>query len=198
MGPSPETIDALELELRQLGGVALVTFSARDGEIVIELAAEQPVDADILVLEAQRVAHGHFDGPVTVSVVTRPAEGDEGRPDLRVKVVLTAPVPGRGAVEVHLAHGDRRVRAVASTADRLAVAEAVVDALADLGFVVPFVPVSAHGVASELGAGSLVLLRNVATGQMRRGLASGSSSAESTTRAVLDALNRHLEPAPEG
>ena len=191
-------MDALELELRQLGGVSLVTFALRNGEMAIELAAEHPVDADHLLAEAQQLANGHFDLPVTISVVTRPGDGTEDREDLRVRVVLTAPVPDRGAVEVHLAHGERRVRTVASTADRLAVAEAVVGALGELGFVVPFVPVSAHGVASELGAGSLVLLRNAGTGELRRGLASGSSTAESTTRAVLDALNRHLEPLPEG
>lgn len=196
MSTRPEAIDALELELRQLGGVALVTFSERDGEVLVELAAEQPVDTDVLLVEAQRIAHGHVDGPVTVSVVTRAVPEVEDRPDIRVRFVLSEPVADERGVEVHLAHGANQVRALTSTDDRLAVAEAVVAALGDLGFVVPFVPVSAHAVASELGAGCLVLLRHVATGSLRRGLASGSSLAESTTRAVLDALNRHLEVVP--
>jgi hypothetical protein len=62
---------------------------------------------------------------------------------------------------------------------------------------VPYVPVAAHGLSVELGAGCLVMLRDPATGELRRGLGSGASDAESTVKAVLNALNRYLS-GPDG
>jgi hypothetical protein len=62
----------------------------------------------------------------------------------------------------------------------------------------PFEPVVVHALPAELGSGTLVLLEDPVSGDTRRGVSGGASPAESTARAVLNALNRYLQPAPFG
>lgn len=192
-GPAA-VLDRLELELRQLGGVSLVSFAERGGSLQVELVAEQLDDAERLRASAERVAARHIHGHVVVAVVTTPAEGPlEGRVRLTVSGTRTG-----GDVEVHLAFRDRRVAVRAPGDDRLAVAQAVVSGLQELAPPMPFEPVVVHALPAELGSGTLVLLEDPVSGDTRRGVSGGASPAESTARAVLNALNRYLQPAPFG
>jgi hypothetical protein len=192
-GPAA-VLDRLELELRQLGGVSLVSFAERGGSLQVELVAEELDDAERLRASAERVAARHIHGHVVVAVVTTPAEGPlEGRVRLTVSGARTG-----GDVEVHLAFRDRRVVVRAAGDDRLAVAQAVVSGLQELAPPMPFEPVVVHALPVELGSGTLVLLEDPVSGDTRRGVSGGASPAESTARAVLNALNRYLQPAPFG
>jgi hypothetical protein len=175
-------LDILELELRQLGGVSLVSFAERGGSLQVELVAEQLEDAERLKASAERVAARHVHGHVVVAVVATPAEG---------------PLEGRVRLsEAHLAFRDRRVSVVAPSDDRFAVAKAVVAGLQDLAPPMPFEPIVVHALPAELGSGTLVVLEDPVTGDTRRGISGGASPAESTARSVLNALNRYLQPSP--
>jgi hypothetical protein len=121
------------------------------------------------------------------------AGADDAHLDARVRLVLAAPRLGRTEVEVHLSFRDRRVTVVAPADDRVAGASAVVTALRELVPSLPYEAVMAHGLPSEMGAGTLVVLENPTTREVRRGVSGGASVAESTARAVLNALNRYLQ-----
>jgi hypothetical protein len=185
-------LDILELELRQLGGVSLVSFAERGGSLQVELVAEQLEDAERLKASAERVAARHVHGHVVVAVVATPAEGPlEGRVRLSFGGSRTG-----GDIEAHLAFRDRRVSVVAPSDDRFAVAKAVVAGLQDLAPPMPFEPIVVHALPAELGSGTLVVLEDPVTGDTRRGISGGASPAESTARSVLNALNRYLQPSP--
>jgi hypothetical protein len=185
-------LDLLELELRQLGGVSLVSFAERGGSLQVELVAEQFDDADRLKASAERVAARHVRGHVVVGVVQAPAEGPlEGR----VRLTVSSRRVDRD-VEIHLAFRERRVTVIAPGDDRFAVAIAVVAGLRELAPPVPFEPIVVHGLPAELGSGTLVVLEDPVSGETRRGVSGGASPAESTARSVLNALNRYLQPAP--
>lgn len=198
-GPDREAlIDALELELRQLDGVTFVAFGERDGATLVELAAgaSSGPAAEVLRSDALRVALAHVEGPVVVEIY----DGSPGAPvgrtsENRVQLLLTLPVDDSGAVEVHLARLDRRASAHAEGGHPAAVAEAVLVALGRLGLRVPFSLVGVHDLAPEMGAGTLVVLRDDLSGELRRGLAAGRTTAECAARAVLNALNRYLQSA---
>ncbi|HLH47540.1 MAG TPA: hypothetical protein VKV25_10290 [Acidimicrobiales bacterium] len=187
-------IDQLELELRQLEGVSFVAFAERPETTCVEIGVEPGYDSDRLREQATRLALGVLDGEVTVEVVAVGGREPTAR-DERVQLVAVVPVPERPGVLVHLAHRGQRVAVEAAGVGRLAVAEAVVGGLGQLGFAVPYRPTAAHGLSDELGSGTLVVLEDPATGQVRRGIAAGRSTADATARSVLAALNRFLQPA---
>jgi hypothetical protein len=190
----PDRADALELELRQLHGVRLVAIGELGGTTVVEIATDPTVDVEEVREQARRVVTGHITGPVSVEVVDDdPTSMPPSRSDRRVRLLLTVPTPGGPTVEVHLAHHEQRVMVEAPTADRLPIAAAVLEGLRRLGLPAPWEAVSAHDIVDELGSGTLVVLRNPATGVRRRGLATGRDSADATARAVLNALNRYLQ-----
>jgi hypothetical protein len=192
---SPATMDALELELRQLDGVGYVSFPERQSRTVIGVAVHPGADAADVRAEAHRLAVRHLAGPIEVEIV-----GDEHPPaprhrGMRVRLLLSLRPSGDDRVELHLAQGDRRAVVEAMASDSVAVASQVVRALEQLGYRTPFVVESVHDLSPELGSGSLVVLRHPLSGQRRRGLANGATSAEAHARAVLNALNRYLQPS---
>ena len=195
---NPTASDALELELRQIPGVAFVAFGEDQGATLVEVGTAGPCDPDEVRAEVLRLAVGYIEGPVSVEMVGQPTASTDGScsPSLRVRLSLTLVEPHRPVVELHLYHRGRNVRVEARAGDHSSVAEAVIAALADLGLPVPFRLVAVHALSPELGAGTLVVFHDPVTGQVRRGLATGTSGEESTARAVLNALNRYLQSAP--
>jgi hypothetical protein len=187
-------IDRLELELRQLGGVGFVAFAERSGAVHVELGVEPGADPALIRAEATRLTLGALDGEVVVElVVDGGGPSAPGRP--RVRLLAVVELPDRPVARLHLGYAERQVTVETSSTDRLAVARAVVAGLGELGFAVPYEPAAAHGLAEELGSGTLVILREPRTGEIRRGLAGGRGAADSTARSVLSALNRFLSPA---
>jgi hypothetical protein len=196
----PLSNDALELELRQLAGVRLVSIAGGRGPTLVEIAADPAADVEELRDEARSLVLGHIDGgDVSVQIVGTDPPSVPSRSDRRVRLLLTVPLAGEPFVAVHLAHRDRRAMVEAPVDDRLAVATAVIEGLRALGLAVRHEAASAHGLPDELGAGTLVVLRDPRTGLARRGLATGRDTADATARAVLNSLNRLLpELDPDG
>jgi hypothetical protein len=187
----------LELELRQLSGVRLVSFGRSGEATLVELAAEDGTNEDRLRRDARRVTLGHIDGPVVIELVDDPASAG-ARLDGRVRLLFLPPSGSRARAEVHLAYRDRQVTVDAADGGRGPVAAAVLDGLRRLGFSVAYELNGAHGLPDEMGSGTIVVLTDPRSGAERRGLAPGGDIAEATARAVLDALNRSLRtPSPE-
>jgi hypothetical protein len=186
-------IDQLELEIRKIDGVNFVGVTADDDAIVVQLGAEPGADISVLRRDVAHLAAAHLDGEVRVQLVGTEAPTSAG-PSLRVRLVAADERPD-GSIEVALAHRDTGSSATRPGSGRLDVAAAVLAALSGLGFAVPWVPAAAQSLPEDLGAGTLVVLTDPATGRIRRGVAGGRSEAEATARAVLCALNRFLTPA---
>jgi hypothetical protein len=197
--------DELELELRQLAGVSFVGFGQRGAAVLVEVGVQPGADRAVVTEAARRVAAGHLAGEVVVEVTSppRPApvaapsgppEGWSQRPDLRVQLVLTVLLSETPEVELHLAHAGRRVAVVATLGDRRGTARATIDGLTRLGFHVPFSVEWAEPLTVGEGDGTIVVLRHSVTGELRRGLSTARTTEESGARAVLNALNRYLQP----
>ncbi|MHB8507011.1 MAG: hypothetical protein ACYDEN_15060 [Acidimicrobiales bacterium] len=188
----PAAVDQLELEIRQLSGITFVGFGDRDGGLLIEVAAREGADTVALRAAVERVAATLLDGNVVVEVL---GERRDGRRAERERLQVALPVPGTATVELHLAFGHRRTAVEADGDDAVAVARAVVAGLGILGLPTPFGVTAAHNLPPELGSGTIVLLEDARTGEPRRGLARGRTPAEAAARAVLNALNRFLQPS---
>lgn len=188
-------VDQLELEVRQLAGVTFVGVGRRDGSLLVEVAAADGAELAALRAEVHRLAAALVDGPVIVEVLGRT---DENRPEARVRLQVTLPLPGTTAAELHLAYRQRRTAVQADESDGLAVAGAVLAGLAALGLPAPWTATVVHALPEEIGAGALVVLEHHRSGETRRGVARGRSQADAVARAVLNALNRFLEGARPG
>ena len=189
--------DQLELELRQLPGVLMVGFSRRDDAVVIELGIDEDADLHPVRTEAVRLAATAVEAPVVVEIV-RPSGPDDpdGHPASRMRVQLLGVTAAAGGqrVEIHLAHRGRRVSVAARPGDSVGVAGAVLDGLGELGLPVPFEPAAVHLLPDDLGGGVMVLLRHRRVDAVRRGTAGGRWLEEAVARAVLNGLNRYLQP----
>ena len=186
----------IELELRRIVGVV----SAR-----VEHAPEEPLAISLAVVgSAVGVAEAaiaatrpYFEGGVEVQVieVSPPAASEESRTPERVRLLGVHFRPQQAGVEVHLAHGDRQ--AVGRSADRrlVGVARATMGALRALGADVPF-DVQAITNLGPGGTGPvLVRLTTEDSGSIRLGVVAADDEHQATVRALLHALNRHLERA---
>ncbi len=191
----PVAIDQLELELRQLAGITFVGFGERDGALAIEIAAREGSDTAALRTAVERIAAALLDGNLVVEVL---GERSDDRRGQRVRLRVAVPVAAVGTVELHLALGHRRTAVEADAGDAIAAGRAVVAGLETLGLPTPFGVTAAHELPPDLGSGTLVLLEDTRTGEHRRGLARGATPAEAAARAVLNALNRFLQPAAPG
>lgn len=185
--------DALELELRQLPGVSFVSFSDDDGPGYIELVVVPGTEHVRVREDAARCVVNHVEAPTEIRVYSPPPDqpGMPGRPG-RVRLVLVLPSDGGAAIEVQLSQGLHRHSTRALAGDTTAVGRAVLEALKGLGAHVPYEILGFHALPSDWGAGILALLRNTATGELRRGVATGRAPADAAARAVLDAVNRSL------
>lgn len=185
--------DGLELELRRLEGVSFVSFGERQGATFVELSVAGPTDTNALRAAALRLALGYLEGPIVIDVVDPPPTSSSRRPELRVQLAVRGPAEGEESVEVHLAYRDRAVATDGIVGDQSSIVDAVLTGLHELGLPVPFETSVISDLSAELGDGTLVVLRDEATGDVRRGLATGRSPEEATARAVLNGLNRYLE-----
>jgi len=184
--------DALELELRQLPGVAFVSFSDDGGATTIELLVRPGTEHAKVREEAARCALNHLDGPTEIRVFTPAPDHPVPARGGRFRLVLVMPTDGGALFEVQLSRGRRVYASQAVAGDTVAVGNAVIEALRGLGAHVPYDVVAFHALPAEWGAGVLAVLRDTSTGEIRRGVASGRAPADAAARAVLDALNRSL------
>jgi hypothetical protein len=184
--------EALELELRQLPGVSFVSFSEDDGTTLIELVVTPSTEHATVRHLAARAAVNHLEGPAEVRVVTPPDDRVALGQGNRVGLLVVMPSDGASAIEVQLYRGRERYTTRAVAGDTVAVGRAVLEALRGLGAQVTFDVVGFHALPPEWGAGVLAVLRDVRTGELRRGVANGVGPSDAAARAVLHALNRSL------
>jgi hypothetical protein len=185
-------LDLLELELRQLPGVCLVTFDERDEVLVIQLGVEPGADLPHVRDRAGRATESHLDRPAIVEVVGTGAEQPAAETARRVRLLATIALPD-GEIEVHLAMGERRTIGRRRQPDvTTAAVEATLDALGAMDLTIPF----AFRWAGPLGDGTegalAVSLRASDGTGGRYGVAFAVEPAEAAARATLAALNRYL------
>ena len=186
------TTDALELELRQLSGVSFVGLAEREGTISIELVVSAGTEETRVKDEAMRCAANHLEGPAEVRVLAQPRDQPVPTRGGRVKLALVLPREGEAFMEIHLTRGSQSCVRRAVAGDTVSVGRAVLEALRGLGAHAPFEIAGIHALPPDWGAGVLVVLRDTATGELRRAVASGHFPADAAARAVLASLNRFL------
>lgn len=198
--PSGVNLLAVELELRRIVGVvsARVDRAEEDGDLSVSLAVVgQTTGVSEAALSALRA---YYDGPVDIDVIElspapRPATPP---PAERVRLLGVHTTADGDQIEVHLSHVGRQ--AVGRTDDRrlIGVARATMSALRSLGADLPFEIEAVTSLGAGQGAGPvLVLLRGneADQGDQRLGVVRGRDTHQATVRALLHALNRHLERA---
>lgn len=191
----------IELELRRIVGVvsARVEHPSPGEPLSISIAV---VGSTVGVADAAlAAARPYFEGSVEVDVieVAPPGAPPAGPVQERVRLLGVYAAPEQNRVEVHLAHGDRQ--AVGRSADLrlIGVARATMGALRSLGAHLPFEVEAITRLGP--GGGAPVLVRLTAdSGSTRLGVVAAEDGHQATVRALLHALNRHLERAfaPDG
>lgn len=198
--PSGVNLLGVELELRRIVGVvsARVDRGEEEGDLSVSLAVVgQTSGVSEAALSALRA---YYDGPVDIDVIElSPAPRPPAPPATeRVRLLGVHTSADGDQIEVHLAHVGRQ--AVGRTSDRrlIGVARATMSALRSLGADLPFEIEAVTSLGAGQGAGPvLVLLRgsDPDEGDQRLGVVRGRDSHQATVRALLHALNRHLERA---
>ncbi|HYA44799.1 MAG TPA: hypothetical protein VED59_04270, partial [Acidimicrobiales bacterium] len=180
------------LELRQLPGVSYVGLGEHEGTMLIELLVSVGTEQEKVRDEAARCASNHLEETAEIRILTQPRAQPVPTRGGRVKLALVLPSEGEAFMEVHLTRGSQRCVRRAVAGDTVSVGRAVLEALRGLGAHAPFEISGIHALSPDWGAGVLAVLRDTATGDLRRGLASGHSPGDAAARAVLAALNRFL------
>ena len=184
-------LDVLELELRQLPGVCLVTFDEREDVLVVQLGVEPGSDVDLVRDRAARATDSHIEREAVVEVVgaSAPRPPESAR---RVRLLATIALPD-GEIEVHLAMGERRTIGRRRQADATAAAvEAALDALGAMDLTIPFSLRWVGPIGENSEHAIAVSLRASDGSGGRYGVASAPEPTEAAARATLAALNRFL------
>lgn len=191
------SLDALELEIRRLTGVAGVGFSERDGLTAVHILVSDKDAVDEVRRRAAVLGKAHIDGGVSIEI----DDGDgpvAQAAETRVRLITVRRDPETGETEVHLEFGRHRSVGRGPVDLLKGSAEAVLEALGKLGIVVPYrvgevVAIGQNGVQT-------VLVEVMPTRQgmdVRHGAADGATIEEAACRATLHALNRWLS-GPNG
>jgi hypothetical protein len=197
--PNPPTMELgdLELELRLLPGVVGVALvQTGDGSAAqVTLLAVSP--APSLAEEAAQLALVHgLEVPLDVVDLGEPSEvADLPSPirrDHRVALVRAEFLPDTGVCEVELTAGEVRGVGRAAYGPMIGGVVATLDALRQVGTDPPFYLLSAYRVSVGPDAPTVVVLRPVAGGKDRIGIAHREHDVESASRATLSAVNRDL------
>jgi hypothetical protein len=191
----------IELELRRIVGVVSARVEHPSGGEPLAISVAVVGSTSGVVEGALAAARPYFEGAVEVEVleISPPAAAEGSRLGERVRLLGVYAGPEESPVEVHVAHGGRQ--AVGRSADRrlTGVARATMEALRALGADVPF-EVSAITNLDPAGSGPVLVRLISEDGSIRLGVVAAEDEHQATVRALLHALNRHLERAfdPDG
>ncbi|MFP5327074.1 MAG: hypothetical protein ACLGHT_06295 [Acidimicrobiia bacterium] len=179
-------IDGLELELRQVPGVAFVSVHAHeDGTPSVQAVAESAARTPEIRSQVDEIVSARLSGDAKLEFVSPPRE--------RVEVVGVFPTEDR--VVVALRHGPRNIRVKSRSTDPADIVGATLAALAELGADVPFRFEAAAAFEHQSSSGFLVMLDSNNGVGPRYGVARGPDERMAMVRATLSALNRHLDTA---
>jgi hypothetical protein len=185
-------LDLLELELRQLPGVCLVTFDERGDALIVQIGVEPDADLAGVRDRAARAADAHLDRPVTVEVVGAAEPQRPNETTRRVRLLATIALPD-GEIEVHLTLGERRTIGRRRQEDaRAAAVDATIDALGAMDIDVPYSLRWVGPLGDEAQGAIAVSLTGSDVAAGRYGVAVAEDPAEAAARATLAALNRFL------
>lgn len=177
--------DSLELELRQIAGVAVVDVRFGSDPLLVEIETDPQMGVDPTRIQqvAEDLARTHFPGELSI-LVSAPAAPAEEQGD-RTRLVGTEMLPG-GWIQLELARGAKVAR-VQSPPDIAALAGATLVAIRQLGHGGDLQVAAAHGLCAELGGGAVVALADRSGTLRHRGLASGPV-VEAVVKATLTAF----------
>ena len=197
-GSTTDPFDAVELALREFGGVEAIAVDPEYDVVRVQVAAE--TTGDDLARRTLEVVRHHLDRGVVVEVV----RGDQpvgARPGTPISWVPASPIellavrsdPARDEVEVHLGGGDvRTVGRAPLTRGLLGAAEAALDAWHRR----PGAPRRSVGWAHTVETSSdapvvvAVALEDARRVTVAHGIGDGTTHLDAAAHATVDALSR--------
>ncbi len=189
-----ETLNMLELELRQIPRVLGVGIEEADHALTVHLLTGAPAPHVMLLRSASEIARNHTTGQVVLTVTV---SAPQPEPSLAEKVVSVrlvgvrpAPATGPGEVVVELAYRKQLGNGRASGAGPRAAASATLGALAHLGLEVPVELKAALHLVGWLPERQVVVVA-LSSGDGRPnylGAGQGATVAEGASLAVLRAI----------
>ena len=197
-GPTTDPFDAVELALREHGGVEAIAVDPEHDVVRVQVAVG--TTGDDLARRTLEVVRRHLDRSVVVEVVRGdgPAAAGPGTPISWVpsspfELLAVRSDPARGEVEVHVGGGDVRTVGRAPLArGLLGAAEAALDAWHQR----PGAPRRSVGWAHTVETSSdapvvvAVALEDARRVTVAHGIGDGTTQLDAAARATVDALSR--------
>jgi hypothetical protein len=188
-----------ELELRSLPGVVNVGIvHGGEGDVESVVLTIRNHDPEVVRESAIQVASLYFPDAAVILEEARPARADRGGVATAARIVLAAAEfsEGEGVSEVRLSFAGSVGVGRAGSGPLIGGAEATLDALRDLGNVIPFYLMGVTKVDTMIGCSVIVALRSLAANDDRMGIALAHDDLLAAAKATLDALNRYLSLDP--
>jgi hypothetical protein len=189
-----------ELELRSLPGVVNVGIvHGGEGDVESVVLTIRNHDPEVVRESAIQVASLYFPDAAVILEEARPARADRGGVATAARIVLAAAEfsEGEGVSEVRLSFAGSVGVGRAGSGPLIGGAEATLDALRDLGNVIPFYLMGVTKVDTMIGCSVIVALRSLAANDDRMGIALARDDLLAAAKATLDALNRYLTLDPD-
>ena len=189
-----------ELELRSLPGVVNVGIvHSEEGDVESVVLTIRNHDPDVVRESATQVASLYYPDAVVILEETRAARADRSGAAGAARIALEATAfdEPEGISEVRLGFAGRIGVGRAGSGPLIGGAEATLDALRNLGNVIPFYLMGVTKVDTVIGRSVIVALRSLAANDDRMGIALAHDDLLASAKATLDALNRFLALDPE-
>jgi hypothetical protein len=187
-----------ELELRSLPGVVNVGIVHNgDGAVESVVLTIRNHDPEIVRESATQVASLYYPDAAVILEETRAARADRGGVSAaRIALEAAEFSEDDGVSEVRLSFAGALGVGRAGSGPLIGGAEATLDALRDLGNVIPFYLMGVTKVDTMIGCSVIVALRSLAANDDRMGIALAQDDLLAAAKATLDALNRYLSLDP--
>lgn len=190
-----------ELELRSLPGVVNVGIDhLENGEVDAVVLFVRNHDPETVRESAVQVASLYYpDASVILEEAGGAATDGPARGSYVSRITLTVAEFNEhdGISEVHLSIAGRTGVGRAGSGPLIGGAEATLDALRDLGYVIPFYLMGVSKVDTVIGCSVIVAFRSLSADDDRMGIPRAEGDLVSAARATLDALNRYVTMDPE-
>ena len=188
-----------ELELRSLPGVVNVGIvHGGEGDVESVVLTIRNHDPEVVRESAIQVASLYYPDAAVVLEETRSARADRRGVAAAARIALDAAEFNEddGVSEVRLSFAGSVGVGRAGSGPLIGGAEATLDALRDLGNVIPFYLMGVTKVDTMIGCSVIVALRSLAANDDRMGIALAQDDLLAAAKATLDALNRYLSMDP--
>jgi hypothetical protein len=194
-------LDRLELELRKLPDVLAVGFEgategsapADDAVITVHLFVAEGSSHDAVEQQALDLGRIHMDRPLRVAIApdTHASRVAALPGQRRVQLLDVALAPDGSAVQVEVSYDTLTVTGTGTAAALSGAVDATLDALRELGWLVPFTTSSAARLT--IGGTAAVLVHLTGGAGDRFGVGAATVPQLAAAKGTLHALNRWLE-----